>query len=346
MTDILGIQTDSLISRMLHQDEVDTCLRSFLNDPVPGLSATSVMASIMSSSEARSPEDPTGSPPEGLPPAGSPTGFMKALEEADHAAELASAEQDARKKDKLQKKQNRTAARQLERQQEKQLIIEQEHPPSVQEHKDTPSHTESVFGVISDDGLSCASSDDCDCTAASGLGGESGDGYGSDTSVSTRQGSRTRTAYLIGEGEDGQAVRLAFGEVRLNDGVFIIAADGVSMEGAEVDIADRTLAEMAGEMVPLIDLDAAELGFEWTGPEEGMDDWIDLGDIDVDIEMDVEAATAKSAAEPATEPATAELAAHAAEVEVCVSAPVSWRMSCSGNVKRSSRQKPRQKRMC
>jgi hypothetical protein len=49
--------------------------------------------------------------------------------------------------------------------------------------------------------------------------------------------------------------------------VFIIAADSVSAEGADISVGDGTLAQLAGEMVTLLDLDAAELNVEWAEPE-------------------------------------------------------------------------------
>ena len=85
------------------------------------------------------------------------------------------------------------------------------------------------------------------------------DGYASDGTV---QGSRTQTAYLIGEGDDGQIVRLAFGEVWEDEGVFVIATDGIMAEGSDVDVTGARLAEMVGEPVPLIDLVAADIDYE------------------------------------------------------------------------------------
>jgi DNA polymerase III epsilon subunit-like protein len=130
------------------------------------------------------------------------------------------------------------------------------------------------------------------------------DGYDSDASTGTVQGSRTRTAYLIGAGDDECPVRLAFGLVREDDGVFLIAPDGVSAEGVDVAVAGGTLAELAGEMVPLMDLDAAELDFEWAEPE---DEPVGLPDVKLEGAADVA---------PMDVDATPTESFHAAQVEL------------------------------
>lgn len=82
----------------------------------------------------------------------------------------------------------------------------------------------------------------------------------------TVQGGRVRQAILVSSNDEQNSIPLAFGEVREDEGLFIV--NRVFTEGADVEVAGGVLAEMAGEMVPLQDLDAADLGFDWLEPEE------------------------------------------------------------------------------
>ena len=68
---------------------------------------------------------------------------------------------------------------------------------------------------------------------------------------------------MIAEGEDGLATRLAFGEWRLDDGVFAVDPDGVLDEGKDVEIAGIELSSMAGGLLNFEDLNLSELDFEW-----------------------------------------------------------------------------------
>lgn len=89
------------------------------------------------------------------------------------------------------------------------------------------------------------------------------DGYESDASNTTTAGSCARRAYLIAEGEDGLARRLALGECRPDDGVFAVDSDGVLEDGRNIDIAGIPLGSMEGELLFLRDLDMSNLDFEW-----------------------------------------------------------------------------------
>ena len=93
------------------------------------------------------------------------------------------------------------------------------------------------------------------------------DGYASDASITTVQGGRARKAYLICEGEGGQARRIAFGECRPDDGVFAVALNGVFEAGADVDVGDGKLGVMGGGLLSLEELDDAELDFEFVDDE-------------------------------------------------------------------------------
>jgi hypothetical protein len=103
-------------------------------------------------------------------------------------------------------------------------------------------------------------------TAAESGGAD--DGYTSDASITTvHQGGRARQAYLICEGEGGQARRIAFGECRPDDGVFAVAPDGVFEAGADVDVGDGKLGVMRGGLLSLEELDDAELDLEFIDDE-------------------------------------------------------------------------------
>ena len=93
-------------------------------------------------------------------------------------------------------------------------------------------------------------------------------------------GVRARQAYLIGEGEDGLATRLAFGECRPEDGVFAVAPDGILEAGRSVDVAGIGLGSMAGSVLSLTDLDMCDLDLEWA--EEDTISEADLEDPVVD----------------------------------------------------------------
>jgi hypothetical protein len=81
------------------------------------------------------------------------------------------------------------------------------------------------------------------------------------------QGGRVRRAFLICEGDGGQARRIAFGECRPDDGVFAVATNGVFADGAEVDVGDGKLGAMAGGMLFLEELDEADLDLEFVDDE-------------------------------------------------------------------------------
>ena len=94
------------------------------------------------------------------------------------------------------------------------------------------------------------------------------EGYESGASVASNETTvgDTRRAFLTCKGDDGLACRLAFGECRASDGVFVIAS--VLEEGAEVDVGSLELASMEGKFIALEDLDDAEMDFEWVEEEE------------------------------------------------------------------------------
>jgi hypothetical protein len=218
-------------------------------------------------------------------------------EAAYRAEQVSIEERECRRQLKRQRKQQATACRQAERHQEKEnRALAEQLVAAVTAHKRTyvtagcciTSHDSlSAWTAISASSASSSAANSSGCVPPppaappppapppsseprtspspscqlprTAVGVEDdGDGYRSDA---TEQGGRTRRAFLVGEGDDGQAVRLAFGEVRIAEGVFVAA--GVSADGADIDIPGGTLAEMMGEVVPLADLDAVELELEW-----------------------------------------------------------------------------------
>ena len=111
------------------------------------------------------------------------------------------------------------------------------------------------------------------------------DGYNSDASTSTEAGSRTQKAYLVAEGEDGLARRLAFGECRPDEGVFVVDPNGVFEEGINFDIAGIELGSMQGGLLSIDDLDLADLEFEWA-EEASLEEEVLHTEADDDASMD------------------------------------------------------------
>ena len=106
-----------------------------------------------------------------------------------------------------------------------------------------------------------------DASEVDGANNVANDGYASDASITTVQGGRARKAYLICEGEGGQARRIAFGECWPDDGVFVVAPYGVFKAGADVDVGDGKLGVMGGGLLSLEELDDAELDLEFIDDE-------------------------------------------------------------------------------
>lgn len=75
----------------------------------------------------------------------------------------------------------------------------------------------------------------------------------------------SRRAFIVGEGDDGLARRLAYGECCMDEGIFSVHS---VMQGADaVDVGGLVLSSMNGGLIALDDLDVAELDLEWE--EEG-----------------------------------------------------------------------------
>ena len=101
--------------------------------------------------------------------------------------------------------------------------------------------------------------------ASVNLEGGHADGYDSDT----EQGCRTRRAFLVAEGENGLARRLAFGECRMEDGTFVLGPDGVLEEGRDVDVAGMELGSFStGGLLSIQDLYVAQLDFWWMDDDD------------------------------------------------------------------------------
>ena len=97
------------------------------------------------------------------------------------------------------------------------------------------------------------------------------EGYESGASVASNETTvgNIRRAFLTRKGDNGLACRLAFGECRVSDGVFVIAS--VLEDGAEVDLGSLELASMEGKFIAFEDLDDAKMDFEWVEEQEEED---------------------------------------------------------------------------
>ena len=75
-----------------------------------------------------------------------------------------------------------------------------------------------------------------------------------------------RRAFIATEDDDGLSRRLAFGECRSEDGLFVI--ESVMEGGEEFDVLGQTLGEMSGGLLALEDLDEVDLDLEWADEPE------------------------------------------------------------------------------
>jgi len=94
------------------------------------------------------------------------------------------------------------------------------------------------------------------------------DSGASEASTKTLAGCRRRKAILIAEGEGSLVRHLAFGEVREEDGVFVVDPDGVADDAADFDVAGVALGAMAGGMLTIEDIVAEDLDWEVVEGEE------------------------------------------------------------------------------
>ena len=104
--------------------------------------------------------------------------------------------------------------------------------------------------------------------AASSAADSGYDSGASEASTKTVTGCRRRTAFLIAEGEGSLVRHLALGEVREEDGVFVVDPDGVADDAADFDVAGVALGAMAGGMLTIEDIVAEDLDWELVEGEE------------------------------------------------------------------------------